>query len=42
VASHRDPQPANAAEALERLGQSSMRELSIDSLLQSVADLTRR
>ena len=42
MASRRDPQPANAAEALERLGQLSMSELSMDSLLQSVADLSRR
>ncbi|PWW22559.1 GAF domain-containing protein [Geodermatophilus normandii] len=36
-----NPQPANAAEALERLGRLSLRELSMDSLLQAVADLTR-
>ncbi len=36
-----NPQPANAAEALERLGRLSLRELSMDSLLQAVADLTK-
>ena len=40
--SNQDPQPADAAEALERLGQLSVRELSMDSLLQTVADLTGR
>jgi GAF domain-containing protein len=33
-------QPASAAEALERLGRLSLRELSMDSLLQTVAELT--
>ncbi len=33
---------AAAAEALERLGRSSLRELSMESLLQSLADLTKR
>ena len=41
MASNQDPQPANAAEALERLGRLSLRELSMDSLLQTVADLTK-
>jgi len=41
VASNENPQPANASEALERLGRLSLRELSIDSLLQTVADLTK-
>jgi GAF domain-containing protein len=41
VASDQDPQPANAAEALERLGRLTLRELSMDSLLQTVADLTK-
>ena len=41
MASSQDPQPANAAEALERLGSMSLRELSMDSLLQAVADLTK-
>ena len=38
MASTEDPQPANAAEALERLGRLSLRELSMDSLLQTIAD----
>src|SRR3954454_9004955 len=41
VAVNEDPQPANATEALERLGRLSLRELSMDSLLQTVADLSR-
>ena len=41
MASNQDPQPANAAEALERLGRLSLRELTMDSLLQTVADLTK-
>jgi GAF domain-containing protein len=41
VADSQTPQPANPAEALERLGRLSLRELSMDSLLQTVADLTR-
>jgi GAF domain-containing protein len=41
VASNPDPQPENAAEALERLGRLSLRELSMDSLLQMVADLSK-
>jgi GAF domain-containing protein len=41
VASSQTPQPANAAEALERLGRLSLRELSLDSLLQTVADLAK-
>ncbi len=36
-----NPQPTEAAEALERLGRMSLRELSMDTLLQTVADLTR-
>lgn len=35
------PRPADPAEALERLGRLSLRELSMDSLLQMVADLTK-
>jgi GAF domain-containing protein len=35
------PQPASAAEALERLGRLSLREQSMESLLQAVADLTK-
>jgi GAF domain-containing protein len=34
------PQPANVAEALERLGRLSLRELSMDSLLQTVTQLS--
>ena len=34
-------QPANAAEALERLGRLSLRDLSMEGLLQTVADLTK-
>jgi GAF domain-containing protein len=41
VADSQNPQPADSAEALERLGRLSLRELSMDSLLQTVADLTR-
>ncbi|WP_244276803.1 hypothetical protein [Geodermatophilus obscurus] len=39
MARSQDPQPAIAAEALERLGRLSLRELSMDDLLQTVADL---
>jgi GAF domain-containing protein len=41
VASSEKPQPANAAEALARLGRLSLRELSMESLLQTVADLAK-
>jgi GAF domain-containing protein len=41
VADTQSPQPADPAEALERLGRLSLRELSMDSLLQTVADLTK-
>jgi hypothetical protein len=41
VAINEYPQPANAAEALERLVRFSLRELSMDSLLQTVADLSK-
>ena len=41
MASNQDPQPANAAEALERLGRLSLRELSMESLLQQVAELSK-
>jgi GAF domain-containing protein len=41
VADTQHPQPADAAEALERLGRLSLRELSMDTLLQTVADLTK-
>ena len=42
MASSQDPQAALAAEALERLGRLSLRELSMDDLLQTVAELTNR
>ena len=41
MASNRSPQPANAAEALEHLGRLSLRQHSIKSLLQTVAELTK-
>jgi GAF domain-containing protein len=41
VANTQIPQPADPAEALERLGRMSLRELSMDDLLQTVADLTK-
>jgi GAF domain-containing protein len=41
VAGTENPRPADAAEALERLGSLSLRELSMDSLLRTVADLTK-
>jgi GAF domain-containing protein len=41
VVDARNPQPADPAEALERLGRLSLRELSMDNLLQTVADLTK-
>jgi GAF domain-containing protein len=41
VADTLNPQPADPAEALERLGRLSLRELSMDRLLQTVADLTK-
>jgi GAF domain-containing protein len=42
VADSQNPQPVAPAEALERLGRLSLRELSMDSLLQTVADLTKQ
>jgi GAF domain-containing protein len=42
VADNQNPQQADPAEALERLGRLSLRELSMDSLLQTVADLTKQ
>ena len=39
MASSQSPVPANATEALLHLGRLSLRELSMDSLLQTVADL---
>jgi GAF domain-containing protein len=41
VASSQNFHPANAAEALERLGRLSLRDLSMEQLLQTVADLTK-
>jgi GAF domain-containing protein len=41
VAGTENPQPADPTEALERLGRLSLRELSMDRLLQTVADLTK-
>jgi GAF domain-containing protein len=40
VASSQTPQLANAAEALDRLGRLSLRDLSMGTLLQTVAELT--
>ena len=41
MASTRDPRSSSAAAALEQLGRLSLRELSMDSLLQTVAELSR-
>jgi GAF domain-containing protein len=41
VADTENPRPADTTEALERLGRLSLRELSMDGLLQTVADLTK-
>jgi GAF domain-containing protein len=41
VAGTENPQSASAVEALEQLGRLSLRELSMDSLLQTVADLAK-
>ena len=41
MASDKERPPANATDALERLGRLSLRELSMDSLLQTVAELSR-
>jgi len=41
VVSAKKPQPANATEALERLGRLSLRGLSMEGLLQIVADLAK-
>src|SRR3954447_16122239 len=41
VAVTENPQPPNAAEALQRLGRLSRRELSMDGLLQTVAELSK-
>src|SRR5687767_5723721 len=42
VARSESERSTEAAEALEHLGQLSLRELSMESLLQSMADLTKR
>lgn len=39
MASNQSPQRSNVTEALERLGQLSLRELSMETLLQTVAEL---
>src|SRR3954453_22998678 len=41
VADIQNPPPADATETLERLGRLSLRELSMDSLLQTVSDLAK-
>jgi GAF domain-containing protein len=41
VATSQNSHPANAAEALERLGRLSLRDLSMQELLQTAADLTK-
>ena len=41
MADSQNPQPADPAEALERLGRLSLHELSMEDLLQIVADLTK-
>ncbi len=41
MASSHDAQSAIAAEALERLGRLTLRDLSMEELLQTVADLTK-
>ena len=41
MAVSQNSQPADPTEALERLGRLSLRELSMDKLLQTVADLTK-
>jgi GAF domain-containing protein len=41
VVGNENPQPGKAADALERLGRLSLRELSMDSLLQTVAELAQ-
>ena len=42
MASRQNSRSAIAAEALERLGRLSLRDLSMEDLLQTVADLTKR
>ena len=41
MADTQSPQPADPFDALERLGRLSLRELSMENLLQTVADLTK-
>jgi len=41
VADNKSPRPVNAAEALDRLGRLSLRELSMEGLLQTVAELVK-
>jgi GAF domain-containing protein len=41
VADSQQPEPSGPSEAFERLGSLSLRELSMDSLLQTVADLAK-
>src|SRR4051794_41046449 len=41
VADSQEPQTADPGEALERLGSLSLRELEMDSLLQTVADVAK-
>jgi GAF domain-containing protein len=41
MADDQTPQPTNAAEALDGLGRLSLRELSMEGLLQTVADLAK-
>jgi len=41
VASSQNSHPANAVEVLERLGRLSLRDMSMEGLLQTVADLTK-
>ena len=41
MADSQNPPPADPVEALERLGRLSLRKLSMDELLQTVADLTK-
>ena len=41
MADNQDPQPADAAEALEHLGRLALRNLSMETLLQTVADLAK-
>ena len=42
MADHQHARPGSAAEALERLGRLSLRDLSMEGLLQTVADLAKQ